>query len=382
MYVIGFVWLIAGSGCSSSKSEITGIIAGGEDGILVLERLDVNQTSVIDSIQIGPEGSFSVKLQIEEPELYILKNQEGAIINLLVSPGDRISISSSQDSFGKGYQLSGSEESEGIRTLVEQLHRTRHVLDSLQTVAGMIEDPESPQLDLLRNAYAQSIIKQSRFTIRYLVEHMGSLSSVYALYQKYDGENLVLGREQDLQYFKAVADSLEVTFPNSSLTRSLRADVNQREADFKQAAHVNTLMQMADEESGLLDLSIPDRNGNTITLSSLTGKVVLVVFWASGHNTSIQALLRLKPTYNSYHAKGFEVYAISLDNNKIDWMSAMDYNEFEWINVSELTFPNSTAALLYNVTSLPATYLINREGDIVARNLLGRNLNTWLDNLL
>lgn len=382
MYVIGLVWLIAGSGCSSTKSEIAGTIAGGEDGILVLERLDVNQTSVIDSIQISPEGSFSVKLQIEEPELYILKNQQGAIINLLVSPGDRISISSSQDSFGKGYQVSGSEESEGIRTLVEQLHQTRHVLDSLQTAAGRIEDPESPQLDLLQNAYAQAIIRQSRFTIRYLVEHMGSLSSVYALYQKYDGENLVLGREQDLQYFKAVADSLEVTFPNSSLTRSLRADVNQREADFKQAAHVNTLMQMADEETGLLDLSIPDRDGNKITLSSLTGKVVLVVFWASGHNNSIQALLRLKPTYNTYHAKGFEVYAISLDNNKIDWMSALDFNEFEWINVSELTYPNSTAALLYNVTSLPATYLINREGDIVARNLLGRNLNTWLDNLL
>jgi peroxiredoxin len=382
LYVIGLVLLIAGFGCSSSKSEISGVIIGGEGQSLMLERLNVNQTSVIDSIQLGSDGSFSLKIDIEEPELYLLKNSEGAIINLLVTPGDKISIETRHESFGYGYRVEGSEESEGIRTLVEQLHRTRNELDSLQAVAGSIEDPESPQMDLIRNAYGQAFIKQNRFTIKYLVENMGSLSSVYALYQKYDGENLVLGREQDLQYFKSVADSLEITHPNSSLTLSLRTDIEQREARFKEAAQVSTLMEMAGEETGMLDLSIPDREGKEISLTSLNGKVVLIAFWASGHNNSVEAMLQLKSTYNTYHAKGFEVYAISLDNNKIQWMSAIDFNEFKWINVSELSFPNSTAALLYNVSSLPATFLINREGDIVARNLLGRQLNTWLDNLI
>ena len=382
LYLIGLVLLIAGFGCSSSKSEIAGVIIGGEGQKLILERLDVNKTSAIDSIQLGSEGSFSVKIKNEEPELYILKNSEGAIVNLLVSPGDKIFIETSRESFGYGYRVEGSEESEGIRTLVEQLHRTRNELDSLQAVAGSIEDPESPQMDLIRNAYGQAFIKQNRFTIKYLVENMGSLSSVYALYQKYDGENLVLGREQDLQYFKSVADSLEITHPNSSLTLSLRADIEQREARFKEAAQVSTLMEMAGEETGLLDLSIPDREGKEISLTSLNGKVVLVTFWASSHSASIEAMLQLKSTYNIYHASGFEVYAISLDNNKIQWMSALDYNEFNWINVSELSYPDSNAALLYNVSSLPSTFLINREGDIVAKNLLGRQLNTWLDNLI
>lgn len=382
VYVIGLLWLIAGFACSSSKSEIVGVVTGGEGQSLRLERLNVNQTSVIDSIQLGKDGSFSVKIDLEEPELYILKNSEGDIVNLLVSPGENISIETTQDSFGNGYRVEGSDESEGIRLLVEQLHGTRKVLDSLQVVAGGIEDPESPQLDLVRNAYSQAIIKQSRFTIKYLVEHMGSLSSVYALYQKYDSENLVLWKEQDLQYFKSVADSLEITHPNSSLTLSLRADIDQREARFKEAAQVNTLLEMAGEETGLLDLTIPDRDGNEISLSSLSGKVVLVAFWASGHSASIEAMMQLKSTYKLYHASGFEVYAISLDNNKIAWMNALDFNEFDWINVSELSFPDSNAALLYNVNSLPTTFLINKEGDIVAKNLLGRQLNTWLDNLI
>ena len=63
-------------------------------------------------------------------------------------------------------------------------------------------------------------------------------------------------------------------------------------------------------------------------------------------------------------------------------MNAIDFNEFEWINVSELSFPESRASLLYNVSAVPTTFLVNREGDIVAKNLFGRNLETWLDNII
>ena len=139
---------------------------------------------------------------------------------------------------------------------------------------------------------------------------------------------------------------------------------------------------MAGEPAGMLDLSIPDREGNEVTLSSLKGKVILVAFWASNNEASIQSLLQLKSTYDLYHERGFEIYAISLDNNKVSWMNAMDFNEFNWINVSELTYPDSKANLHYNVTTLPSTFLINREGDLVARDLYGRTLNTWLDNLI
>jgi peroxiredoxin len=371
-----------GFSCNGTRTEIKGLIQGGAETSLTLERLDVNRTTSVDSVKTDKNGSFYLKLKLEEPELFILKNDQGALINLLVSPGEKIEIESTNDAFGKDYSLKGSEESEGIRMLVEHLRSTRKDLDSLQAVAATIADPYSPQMELIRNAFAQSIIRQKRFTIRYLVEHMHSLSSVYALYQKYDEGNLILNQENDLQYFKVVADSLETVYPNSSLTKSLRADIRQREAAFAEAAHRDSLMNMAGEVKGLLDLSIPDRDGHEVTLSSLKGKVTLVVFWASGSSACIQALLQLQSTYNKYHSKGFEVYAISLDSNKINWMTAVDFNEFNWINVSELSFPESRAALLYNVSEIPTSFLINREGDIVAKNLFGRTLETWLDNLI
>jgi hypothetical protein len=376
------ILLLAGYACSRNNVTIDGRVTGGAGTTVTLERLDVNRTTVIDSVTIRKDDRFLFSANLEEPELFILKNRSGEILNLLLAPGDRVSVTTSAESFASGYQVNGSEESENIRILVEQLFTTRAKLDSLLTVAESIEDPESPQMELIRSAYTQVIISQKRFTIRYLVEHFTSLSSVYALYQKYDEENLVLGLESDLQYFKVLADSLEMAFPNSSLTQSLRADMIQREAAYEQMYQMNTLMDMAGEVTGMLDLTIADRDGKDISLSALKGKVVLVLFWASGNEASISALLHLKSTYDRYHQKGFEVYAISLDNNKIRWMNAMDFNEFGWINVSELSYPDSRADRLYNVSSLPVGYLINKEGDIVARDLYGRTLETWLDNLL
>ena len=171
-FLIVLIVAITGYSCKSTKTEISGLIRGGEDISLTFEQLDVNRTSVLDSVRTSKDGSFYIKLGLEEPELYILKNEDGALINLLVSPGEKISVNSSYDSFGSDYTVNGSEESEGIRILVEQLDQTRKTLDSLQAVAGSIGDPENPQFELVRNTYAQAIVKQKRFTIKYLVEHM------------------------------------------------------------------------------------------------------------------------------------------------------------------------------------------------------------------
>jgi peroxiredoxin len=381
-YTIFLLLFLAGSACNRNNVSIEGSVGEGEGQTIILERLDINRTIVVDSSTIGKGGKFAMRTNLEETELFILRYNNGEIVNLLISPGENITLSTKAGAFGKGYSIKGSEESENIRTLVEQLDITRSILDSLESVAASVGDPESPHMKVVRNAYSQTIVNQKRFTIRYLVGHMTALSSVYALYQKYDEENLVMGLQSDLQYFKVIADSIEITHPNSSLTKSLRDDITRREAEFNRVNQLNTLLQMADEPTGLLDLSIPDREGKEITLSEFKGKAIMVFFWASGNENSINQLLQLKSTYELYHKKGFEVYAISLDNNKLRWMNAIDFNEFTWINVSELSYPESRASQLYNVSALPAAFLINREGDIVAKDLFGRNLETWLDNLL
>ncbi len=369
--------------CDRNATQISGRIEGGGNRNFALERLDVNRTILVDSIQTDESGDFDVKIHQEEPALFILKNEEGNIINLLMSPGEQVVIDATWDNFASGYSIGGSEESEKIRLLVEHMSRTRNELDSLLSLVDAIEDPEDPRMELIKNAYASAIIKQKRYTIRFIVENISSLSSIYALYQKYDSQNPVLGESSDLQYFKSVADSLESRYPDIALVQSLKADIAQKEGEINTAFKVEKLLEQADEEiTGLLDLKIPDLDGDSITLSSLQGKVILVYFWASENPASVESLLRMRSTYQKYHDQGFEIYAISLDNERRRWVQSVDYNEFDWINVSELTYPDSRANLFYNVTSLPTNYLINREGDIIAKDLYGKTLETWLDNLL
>ncbi|MFO7932633.1 MAG: TlpA disulfide reductase family protein [Bacteroidales bacterium] len=375
------LFLLVSLSCSRDRVVISGVVEGGAKTGISLEELNINQTARIDSIRTEKDGSFKFSTSLEEPRLMLLRNDRGQILNLLPFPRENISIRTSYKSFGHGYQVEGSPESEKIRLLVEHLHKTRRAVDSLVQVADSIEQGDDPRLALARTAYQQTLINQKRFTIRFLVENVKSLSSVYALYQKFDEEYYVLGEDTDLQYYKIVADSLESVYPDVSLVRSLREDVKKREALYEEKRQMDMLMSMA-EETGMPNLSIPDREGNEISLSELKGKVVLVIFWASGNEESVRSLVQLQSVYDRYRDKGFEIYAISLDNDKIKWMNAIDYNEFNWINVSELSYPDSRADKLYNVQKLPAGYLVNREGEIVVRDLYGRTLETWLDNLL
>ena len=104
------IMMLTGFACSNNKAEIKGIVSGGADKTLTLERLDVNRTTLIDSALIKKDDSFSFKTQQEEAELFVIKNQEGAIINLLLSPGEDVSLITHYDSFGTSYQVNGSDK--------------------------------------------------------------------------------------------------------------------------------------------------------------------------------------------------------------------------------------------------------------------------------
>jgi len=378
-----FAALVLLTSCSDNKVKLSGTVQGGEQSVLILERLDVNRTSFVDSIQVNAAGKFSLKVPLDYPELFVLSDTSGQLINLLLAPGDEVEVHARAKNFHQGYEILGSQESENIRILVEHLQQTRLTQDSLRNLTRELDEDDPESFQAIQRAYAQSIIKQKRFTIAYLVEHMSALSSVYALYQKYDDGRMVMGDPIDLQYFKAVADSVSLTHPLSSLSKSLEADIQRREREIEQSQQLEELLENAEiQESGLINLSIPDRDGQEVALASFQGKVVMVLFWSSLDENSIKVLLQLQPTYEKYHSRGFEIYAIALDNNKAQWMSAIDFNEFNWTNVCELSYPDSRAARLYNVSSIPTSFLINRQGEIMARNLYGKTLETWLDNLI
>lgn len=367
---------------SDNNITIRGSYPAGAGEYLQFEMLNIAEKQFIDSVKLNKRGEFKFSFDLDHPELVLVKNNREQYINLLTFPGDEIRLDIPQSSFREGYTLDGSEESEKIRHLVEDVEQTKTRLDSILGEINELADPESPEADSLIIAYREIFNTQKRSHVRFIIENISSLASVYALYQRVAPDVYLFNDLKDLQYYKIVADSVRVKYPGSTLATSLVTDVEQRLTEYNNMIMINNLTKNSTVETGLINLVMEDVNGNTKSLRDLDGKVILLNFWASWNNESRAENRRLIGLYRDYHEKGFEIYSVALDNDRNTWRGAVDFEEFPWINVSELTYPNSYAATIYNIQSIPANYLIDREGNIVAKNIGSNVLATWLDNLL
>jgi len=130
------------------------------------------------------------------------------------------------------------------------------------------------------------------------------------------------------------------------------------------------------------DLAFENPDGKIMKLSDLRGKVVLLDFWAAWCRPCRQENPNVVRIYEKYHDKGFDVYSVSLDNDKAKWVKAIQDDGLVWPNhVSDLGYWQSKGAKIYGVNSIPATFLIDKEGRIIAKNLRGAALENALKEI-
>ena len=130
------------------------------------------------------------------------------------------------------------------------------------------------------------------------------------------------------------------------------------------------------------DIVLQDTTGAQKPLSSLKGQYVLLDFWASWCGPCRRENPNVVKVYNEFKSKGFTIYSVSLDNNRDKWLAAIDKDQLAWHHVSDLKGWGSDGAALYKVRSIPATYLIDPEGKIIAKNLRGAQLEQTLRKTL
>jgi len=174
-----------------------------------------------------------------------------------------------------------------------------------------------------------------------------------------------------LQVMKTAASALYSIYPKSEQVAALYNNTLQFVRQ-EQAAKMRKFLEEQGQNSP--DIVLPNPDGKKIALSSLRGKAVLLQFWAAVDQGSRIQNPVLVELYKKYKHKGFEIYQVSVDQNRAEWLDAIDKDKLNWINVGDME-GSITAARTYNIQSIPYNYLMDKEGKIVGKNLKGPALN-------
>ncbi|MBO5874384.1 MAG: AhpC/TSA family protein [Rikenellaceae bacterium] len=365
-------------GCNSENNvKLTGSLVGLKNHNVVLEQVTTAGSLFVDSVRTDKNGAFAFKFKTQknEPEFYnLVANSQH--VPLIISPGENIEFRAGGN-ISKDYEIKGSPDSERIKELNTIIAKAIDRIDSMKVIFNATEDFEEKKN--LTTEFIKTSVKLKQNYITFIVENSNSMAALYALYQVMPDGDVMFNQNSDLVYYRLVADSLNVKYPDAPHVKRLINDVKKMEANI----NLQSMLSYGNlNESNYPDLNLPDMFGNNIRLSSVNnGKVVLLDFWVTVDPNAKMKNFEIKKVYEKYHDKGFEVYQIALDLNKSAWVTAVQDSKLPWISVCDFKGANSPAARLYNVQKVPANYLINAKGEIIGKNLTDAELNKKLAEL-
>jgi thiol-disulfide isomerase/thioredoxin len=378
-YPLIFITAVIIAGCSREHNvTIKGTFSEAREGMVYLDKSEVNRSSVADSAEIK-RGRFKFTTDITGPEFYQVRFDNGEFVGLLTMPGEKISLDLGKSPLALNYSVTGSPGSEEIKLLDQRLLSTKTQLDSIRKAySGLSADELETRGAELEKAFVDAVDEQRRFNIKFIVENISSMASIQALYQRIDENTYVLYQPRDLQYLKIVSDSLSVKYPVSRHVRALKENVTSE----LNRMYIDRMASLASQlPVTSTNPELPDTGGKMVSLSSLRGKYVLVSFWSTASQECLNELPLLRSIYSAYKSKGLEIYQVSLDSDEQRWKNVVRFEEIPWISVRELDPSRPAFARMMNVNSVPSNLLYDPEGNIINTNLFGRNLQIRMDQL-
>lgn len=371
--------LIIGTSCSNKDKVVLNVKVNSHNkNTLYLARIDFKQAVIIDSVKIS-KGDNSKKFRIEqgdEPTFYGISVKNGGTITILAEKEENITLTFDTQRM-LDYKVTGSLGSEKVQALSVEFAKSKQKVDDLSKRYVATENEQ--EKDAIRKEFDSTIAEQKEFSLKFIKENHMSKANIMAIYQKYNDNLYLFGTAGDLITMKTVASAWLAQYPESEYTKGMVAEIKNIEQRLK---NEQIKEMIASSEITIPELDIPNKDGVNVKLSSLKGKVVLLDFWITGNTGCLLDNRELMEVYSEFKGKGFEVYQVALDNNREEWINAVESANIPWISVCEGNPNGSYAAKIYNVSQIPANYLINRDQSIIGKNLYGQNLRKAIANAL
>ena len=326
---------------------------------LVLERIGENDIEVVDTLIVTSDSTFRYSLEENKPGFYRLNLFNRQYVNLILDDENVKVIADGSRPDGEA-KVTGSTDTDYLYAVNEIMQSMQEQINGLNAdfMKARSESDAEGMLQI-EQQYLQ-IEQKNNEKIKGKIREMGnSIAALYAVN--------FLDAEKEFPFLDELATKFQQELPDSPYTKQF---VNQ----------VESLRSLAIGMPAP-DIQLPNPAGDTVSLSSLQGKYVMIDFWAAWCKPCRMENPNVVRMYEKYKDEGFEIYGVSLDRSKEDWVAAIEKDQLTWKHVSDLQYFDSQAARLYNINAIPATVLIDPDGNIVAKNLRGPALEGKLSEI-
>lgn len=348
---------------SKTGYTLKGNLKNKPENLMMLWEMNPETGQVfIDSVRTDKSGNFELTGNVKEPIFCQLQWADQAAIYLILENNTNANLEINPVD---GTYLIEGKGTNGSSELLELFSVNTKYINQLRQIesqaSGLPHTQEGYTQGMqLQGKYNELLIKRTAEIKQLAMSKEKSLLPLFII-------SFGLIEEPDVDLMKHAINAAKAVNPNSKYVPAIAAKY-----EAEKSLAIGAIAP---------DIKLPQPNGDSLSLSSLRGQIVLIDFWASWCGPCRKENPFNTKLYAKYHAKGFEVYGISFDENKESWKRAIATDSLVWKHVSDLKRWNCMAAPIYKISSIPATYLIDREGKIIAKGLRGEALAAKLEEL-
>lgn len=350
--------------CQNDKADFTGQIDGVDNQTKVyLSKLGKNNQPVpVDTVEIN-EGQFKLDLEDDEPQQLNMITIEGVNSNLFfVNEDEPIEATLYKDSL-RSSKIIGGEHNKLLMTYIDTLI------------------VKADKMNLVNNEMRQAMMNQDRESYMSYKDQQKKLENEEIGFRK----DMSTSNPNSIVAALALSDLMSSKkLPNSeikSIYNSFSDEVKDHSLGKLLGENI-AKMSKTDIGAKVEMFEAPTPEGDVLSLKDAMGKLTLIDFWASWCKPCRIENPNVVSVYNDYKDKGFSIISVSLDKTKSSWEKAIKEDNMDWHHISNLKYWNEPIAKEWGVRSIPATFLIDENGVIVAKNLRGNALREKVDELL